>query len=310
MKVAIFGTGGVGGYYGGKLAGHFAGDPEVEVVFIARGRHLEEIRKNGLELITQAGTFRVRPDMAIDDPAGHGIFDLVLFCVKTYDLEEGASRLKDNLTANSMVITVLNGVDNQQRLKRLLPEADVINGCVYISSKILRPGVVQQSGGSCQLFFGQEGRGKEKCLLVEGLLRKAGIDAEFRPDIERLVWEKYLFICPAASATAYFAKTFGELMENDERRKFLENLVLEVEKIGRSQGILMPDNAASAVLDKVASFPKDTKSSLQMDFERGARTELETFAGFMLKAAAKQGIAVPYHKEVYKTLKSRTGRPV
>lgn len=305
MKIAVVGIGGVGGYFGGKLAQHYAGSGDVEIVFVARGKHLEAIGKNGLEVITQEGSFTATPDKATDHPSSQGVFDLVLFCVKAYDLEESARLLRDNVGEKSIVITLLNGVDNGGRLKDIFPRTDVLDGCVYISARILRPGVVQQLGGACKLFFGAEDGAAEKYLNTQRLLRDAGIDAAFRADIQKVVWDKYLFISPVASATAYLGRNFGEILADGTSRGILEGLVKEVELVGRAMGVPFPENAPKIVLDKVASFPQETKSSMQVDFEKGGRTELETFTGFIVRSAESHGIAVPRHDEIYRSLLER-----
>jgi len=305
MKIAVVGIGGVGGYFGGNLARHYTGKGEVEIVFVARGKHLEEITKNGLELITQKGSFKAMPDRATDNPADQGAFDLVLFCVKAYDLEESARLLRYNVDEKSVVITLLNGVDNRGRLKDIFPRAEVLDGGVYISGRIICPGVVQQLGGACKLFFGAEDGATEKYLHTERLLRDAGIDAEFRTDIQTVVWDKYLFISPVASATAYLGKNFGEILEDGTSRGILESLVKEVERVGRAMGVPVPEDAPKVVLDKVASFPYETQSSMQVDFEKGGRTELETFTGFIVRSAGRRGIAVPHHDEIYRILLER-----
>ena len=212
MHIAVVGIGGVGGYFGAKLAGRYSGGTEATVTFIARGAHLEEIRKNGLQLITPEGTIAIRPDRTTDDPAGGGPFDLVFFCVKSYDLEESAGLIKNQLSPDAVIISLLNGVDNADRLHFFLPEVQVLNGCVYLSTHIIRPGVVRQSGGLARLFFGPEGEAQDRYRVIEKVLREAGIQAEYRKDIARVVWEKYLFIEPLASATTYLDKTFGQLL--------------------------------------------------------------------------------------------------
>jgi len=305
MKIAIVGIGGVGGYFGGKLARRYAGQRDFEVIFIARGEHLREIRGKGLQQITEEGTFTAIPDKATDDPTGCGLFDLVLFCVKTYDLEESANLLKRNIDERTVVISLLNGVDNGERLKAVLPRADVLNGCVYIGAQIVRPGVVRQAGGACKLFFGPENGGSRDYRLIEHLLKDAGIKAEYREDIKAIVWEKYLFVSPLASATTYLGKTFGEFRENGESRKLLEGLLTEVEHVARGQGVRLSENIHESSLEKIALFPYDAKSSMQMDFEKGKKTELETFTGYIVRSARSHDIAAPLHEEVYNALVKR-----
>ncbi|MBU0987631.1 MAG: 2-dehydropantoate 2-reductase [Proteobacteria bacterium] len=306
MKVAIVGIGGIGGYYGGRLARYYAVRDDIEVIFIARGEHLKEIQKNGLKQLTEEGTFTAIPDKATDDPAACGRFDVVLFCVKTYDLEAGASLLKDSIDARTVVISLLNGVDNAERLEAVLPGAHILNGCVYISAHIVRPGVVRQAGGSCKLFFGPDNRAQKNYRAVERLLKDAGIAAEYSENIKAVVWEKFIFIAALASATTYLGKTFGELTDDSQSEALLNGLLEEVERVGRAQGVDFAEDIRKTTLEKITLFPYDTKTSMQMDFEKGKKTELETFTGYMVRFAERHGISAPLHATVYDALLKRS----
>lgn len=303
MKITIVGIGGIGGYYGGMLARHYGDQGDAEVVFIARGNHLKEIQSKGLRLVTAQEAFTVTPHTATDNPKECGLFDVVLFCVKTYDLEESAALLKNNVSEHTVVITLLNGVDNAARLKAVFPKAQVLNGCVYLSAFIVEPGIVRQASGSCKLFFGKEKGKHNDYLNIENIFKQAGIDATYGNDITTVVWEKYLFISPLASATSYHRKALGELLKNSESKKLLAGLMRETELVARHQDVPLPEDICNMSIEKVSSFPEDTKTSLQLDFERGKNTELDTFTGYILKYAETHGIAAPLHKKVYDSLK-------
>jgi 2-dehydropantoate 2-reductase len=305
MKIAVIGIGGVGGYFGGKAARRYVGQKGFEVTFIARGEHLKQIREKGLRQITDEASFTVAPDRATDDPSACGVFDLVLFCVKTYDLEESARLLKGNVDQRTIAISLLNGVDNGERLKTALPDAEVLNGCVYIGAQLVRPGVVRQAGGSCKLYFGPENGGSHNGLAIEGLLQDASIKAEYRTDIKTVVWEKYLFVSPLASATTYFGKPFGAFLEKGKDRTFLERLLNEAESAAREQEVILPGDIHERSLEKIKLFPYEAKSSMQMDFEKGKRTEIETFTGYIVRFARSRGIAAPLHEMVYEELIKR-----
>jgi 2-dehydropantoate 2-reductase len=302
MKIAIIGIGGVGGYYGGKLSTHYGDHNDLEVTFIARGEHLKEIQKEGLKLITNEGTFIAKPDKATDNPANCGIFDLVLFCVKSYDLDHGAKLLYENISEKTVVISLLNGVDNHDRLVSVLPNAHILNGCVYISAYIEKPGTVRQVSGSCKLFFGDEYGKFDDRFKIDKIFIDATIKAEYRKDINDIVWEKYVFISPLASVTAFQSKTFGEIMDDAESKKLLEGLLKEVELVGRAQGANLPNNICQRSLDKISLFPYDTKSSMQVDFEKNRKTEIETFTGYIVKTAKDYGLEAPLHEMIYSSL--------
>ena len=302
MKIAIIGVGGVGGYFGGKLASHYANEKDVDITFIARGKHLEEIQNNGLKVITEQGTFIAKPDKAIDNPASCGVFDLIIFCVKSYDLEDSAKLFKNCVNKQTVAITVLNGVNNAERLKCVLPDAQILNGCVYISAFVKEPGMVCQAGGTCKFFFGSNTE-NNKYIKIEQVLKDGGITAEYRKDIKKIVWEKYLFVSPLASATSFYQKTFGEIMEDAESKNLLQGLLKETENIAKFQKVDLSNDIFQKSLDKIALFPYETKSSLQMDFERKKNTELDIFAGYIVEYAKEHGIDVPLHEKVYKVLR-------
>ena len=308
MKIAVVGIGGVGGYYGALLARHYFDNKDIEIVFIARGKHLEEIKARGLQLLSEKESFTVRPNIATDDPSGCGTFKLVLFCVKSYDLEESTKLLAPNIDDNTMIISLLNGVDNAQRIQSILRKGKILNGCVYIGAHILRPGVVRQVGGSCKLFFGNESDEIIDGKRIQNMLKAANIDAEYRNDIRNIVWEKYLFISPFANATTFMKKTMRELLDNAEGKALLEGLLWEVVNIAKAQRVKIPENMREVTISKASTFPYETKTSMQMDFEKGKKAEIETFTGYIVKEGRKHQIAVPNHEMVYEALQKRGNR--
>ncbi len=304
MNIAVMGIGGVGGYFGGKLAKHYARQNDVKIIFIARGNHLEEIQKKGLKVIADEGSFTAKPDMATDNPITCGTFDLIIFCVKSYDLEQSAKSFENCVGEHTVAITVLNGVNNADRLTAVLPDIQILDGCVYIGASIEKDGVVRQAGGTCQFFFGSE-TAKNDHLRIEQILKDAGINAEYRKDIKNIVWEKYLFVSPLASATSFYGKTFGEIMEDAESRNLLIELLKEIESIAKFQEVNLPEDICQRSLDKITSFPYNTKSSMHMDFERNKKTELDIFTRYIVEYADKHGIYVPVHKNILKALSDR-----
>jgi len=306
MRIAVVGIGGVGGYYGGKLALAYAGSRKHEIVFIARGEHLEAIRRNGLRLITPDGEYTAVPNVATDNPEEAGILDLVLFCVKSYGLEDAARSLAGSVSKGSVILPLLNGVDITERLKALLPDCDVLNGCVYIGASIEAPGVVQHKGGSGQLIFGPDRSDDvEKFRYIEGLLKEAGIPAELATDAVLPVWTKYIFIDPLASLTARLGKTFGAILENEGERELLAGLMREVESVARAKGVNFPADIVNLTIQKAAGFPYATRTSFQLDYEKGRQTEIDIFAGYIVKAGKESGIATPLHERIYRELIGR-----
>jgi len=304
MKIAIVGIGGVGGYYGGKLALRYASSDDHQIFFIARGEHLDKIRKDGLKLITAEGDFTAMPSLATDNPKELGPLDLILFCVKGYGLDNAARMITGNLHSNTVTIPLLNGVDSVERLKAILRQGNILNGCVYISTRIVRPGIIQQTGGSCNLLFGPESGPVEPYREIETLLKNADIKAELSENITVGAWSKYLFVGPLAGITSLLEKPFGEIMENREHKIMLEEMMKEVKLIADAKGIPLPENIIEQSLEVTSNFPYETKSSMQLDFEKGRETELETFTGYIIKSGEELGIKTPLHDKIYSELKN------
>lgn len=307
MKIAVVGLGGVGGYFGGKLARKYAGSPEHTVAFIARGGHLAAVRRDGLLLKTVDGECRVTPDLATDRAAEAGPSDLVLFCVKEYDMESAAALLDPLLHDQTIVLPLLNGVDIAERLRSIIPRGVVLSGCVYISTFIEAPGVVHQVGGTCQLLFGADDGRSEAYRPLEALLQEAGIKAELSPDIAVPLWSKYLFVSPMAGVTSLMGKCFGDVMADAKGRAMARGLMAEVERLARAKGINLPPDSVERGIATVERFPPATKSSMQLDFEKGRRTELELFIGFAVRAGRSLGVPMPLHEELYAALTGRKG---
>ncbi|MEW6333721.1 MAG: 2-dehydropantoate 2-reductase [Thermodesulfobacteriota bacterium] len=304
MKIAVVGLGGVGGYFGGKLAGTYARSPDHSVVFIARGGHLAAIRGAGLLLRTVEGENRVFPDLATDRPTEAGPCDLVLFCVKEYDLAPAAVALDPLLHAGTVIIPLLNGVDIAERLRSALDRGTVLSGCVYISSFIERPGVVRQVGGTCQLVFGPDDGETDAHRPLEILLRNAGIKAELSSDIVVSLWSKYLFVSPMSGVTSLTGLSFGDIMADDKGAAKVRGLMAEIANLAAAKGVALPESSVEEAIAKVKRFPPETRSSMQLDVAKGGKTELELFIGFAVRAGRSLGVPVPLHDQMYAELKA------
>ncbi|MCU0584007.1 MAG: 2-dehydropantoate 2-reductase, partial [Syntrophales bacterium] len=264
------------------------------------------IRKDGLKLVTVDGEYTVRPMQATDNPAEMGPLDLAIFCTKSYGLEDAARAVAGNLGAESIALPLLNGVDITDRLRAVLPRGEVLYGGVFISSAIQGPGVVKQAGGTGQLFFGPANRADvEKYRPIEALLRDAGIKAELSADPLLPLWTKYIFIGPMAGVTSLTGKPFGGVLADADDRALIEGMMKEIEAVARGKGVHFPPDIVEASLGKAAAFAPSTKTSMQLDYERGNRTELDIFTAYMVRAGKELGIPVPLHRKVYAELMMR-----
>ena len=233
MRIGIVGIGGVGGYFGGKLAKAFEKSSEHEIIFIARGEHLKAIKKNGLQLFTTEGDYIARPKIATDNPAEAGVFDLAFFCTKSYSLENSARKFTACFNKNTVAILLLNGVNSAERIRFVLPQADVISGSVYIISHIEKPGVINQEGGACRLrlTFGTDDESVSKYQYILDILLQAKINAVLTDKISEVLWTKYLLMCPIGSLTSATGKTYGGIWEDLILRKKARNEGMETAEI-------------------------------------------------------------------------------
>ncbi|MBP7341431.1 MAG: 2-dehydropantoate 2-reductase [Smithellaceae bacterium] len=303
MRIAIVGIGGVGGYFGGKLAGRYASSGMHEIIFIARGEHLRKIQKNGLQLYTREGVYIAWPNVATDDPSEHGIFDLVFFCVKSYSLEDAARRLKENISRRTVVIPLLNGVDSALRLSAVLPEADIVSGSVYIITFIEKPGVVIQTQGACRLTFGTDDpQTVSRYTPILQLLVESGIDAHLSDHITDILWKKYLMMCPLGSLTAATGQTYGRILQDEDLRNRLAGLMREVTAVAKALHIRLPADAVEKTMDMIGRFSFDAKTSMQLDRERGNKTEVDTLTAYLCRKGRETGIPTPLHDEVLRQL--------
>jgi 2-dehydropantoate 2-reductase len=298
MKIAVFGTGGVGGYFGGRLA-----QAGADVHLIARGRHLEGLRTSGLTVTSPKGDFNV--DLpASDDPGDIGPCDYVLFSVKSFDTESAAARLRPLLGVETAVISFQNGIDNEDKIGDAIGREHVMGGAAYIFSRIAEPGVVAHTGGPARLVFGEVDASKSgRAERFLEMCRKADVDAELSDQIRSVLWDKFAFICAQAGMTAAVRLPIGEVREVDESWGAFRKVVEEVCAVALAEGVALP----SDTVDRHASFARQLEptgySSLYDDLTNGRRMELEALHGTVVERAHRHGVAVPMTEAIYAILK-------
>jgi len=303
MNIVIAGIGGVGGYFGGLLAKQFH-NSEIRIFFMARGEHENAIRNAGLKLETTSGNFIVNPDGIFPEPGEAGIADLILFCTKSYDLEESANKCRSIVDRKTVLLPLLNGVDATERLEKIFPRNEVWKGCVYLVSRLAAPGLIRESGNIRKLFFGSDSGSESRLSSAENIFRHAGIDATWSKNIIETVWEKFLFISPMATLTSYLDKSISEVFSNAESYKLLEKLLKEIKAVSDSKKIILPESLTQENINKLKSLPADATTSMHSDFKKGGRTELESLTGYVIKEADQMGISVPTYNMMYERLKT------
>lgn len=299
MKILVMGSGGVGGFYGGRLA--HAG---CDVTFVARGAHLEAMRKSGLVIENKAqGDIRLEPVKVTDDPATAGPVDLVLVAVKLWDTEMAARAVKGNVGPHTAVLSLQNGVIKDDVLRAELGEKAVIGGVAYVATHLSRPGVISQTGTLQRAIIGEyDGRRTPRVeALLQALLR-AGIEAEIAADIRRTLWEKYTFLVGLSATTATVRMPIGPIRSNLQTRAFLLEIMKETVAVGRALGVALPENYAEDRLRFADSVPADMTSSLHHDLERGNRLEVEWLSGGVVQLGARAGVPTPANRAVWDIL--------
>ena len=292
------GAGGVGGYFGARLqqAGH-------EVAFIARGRHLEALKKDGLRLTSPLGDARL--DIKVfQEPKEAGIADVVLFAVKLWDTETAAERLRPVIGPQTVVIPFQNGVESGDRLRKVLPPECVMGGSAYIATRIAAPGLIEHTGTMARLRFGvlrPEQRSAADRFLAA--CREAGINAELAEDIVLVNWEKFVFLVGLSSATAVARAPIGTVRADPDLRWLFEQAMRETWRLGRACSVALPDDFVEKQLSFADTLPEGMRASLLHDLEAGGKLEAPWLCGAVARMSAERGMEAPVNRAVYAALK-------
>jgi 2-dehydropantoate 2-reductase len=299
MKILVMGSGGVGGFYGGRLA--HAG---YDVTFVARGAHLEAMRAHGLVIESKAqGDIRLAQVKVTDDPASVGPVDLVLIAVKLWDTETAARAVKSSVGPQTVVLSLQNGVIKDDILQEELGAAAVVGGAGYVATHISRPGVILQTGALQRAVIGEyDGRRTPRVEALRAALVKAGIEAEIAADIRRTLWEKFTFLVGLSGTTATMRMPIGPIRSNLQTRAFLLEIMKETVAVGRALGVALPENYAEDRLRFADSVPADMTSSLHHDLERGNRLEVEWLSGGVVQLGSRAGVPTPANRAVWDIL--------
>jgi len=298
MKIAIMGTGGVGGYYGGLLAqrGH-------DVTFIARGAHLKAIQENGLQVKSVHGDFHVQPAQATDDPARVGLVDLVLFCTKTFALDEAAQHIRPLIGSDTMVLPLLNGVDAAERIGTVIGMENMLGGVTQISSALEAPGVVKQVSQFRRIVFGElDGTVSERVRSFETALKETGITVEISRNIYKALWTKLVFISAVSSLGSLTRLPIGAYRSVPETRAMMTGLMKEVETVARAQGVELDEDVVQKSMEFIDNAAPQIKASMQLDVEAGRRSEIEAMIGVIGRKGREVGAPTPIADMVYASL--------
>lgn len=304
----VYGIGGVGGYFGGRIAYSLNQTcDERQVYFIARGQHLNEIKANGLILQQNNDTFICSPAGISEDPASFPEPDLCLLCVKSYDLENAVNTLSKYIKDNTIIIPLLNGVDIYQRIRKFLNKGVVLPACVYITSFVEKPGKVVQNGPDGRVIFGRDLR--FPAFDPSNLLAVAhdmGLYLNWSDDPYPAIWEKYLMVGSFALVTAATGLSFGEALDDPKGKANLIGIMAEIISLAQKQGINLQMDLIEKIFDLTKRFPYDARSSFQRDLEQGrSKNEGDIFGGTVIRMGKELGIPTPVTEHVVERIKSR-----
>jgi len=296
MRIAMMGSGGIGGFIGARLV-----EAGADVSFIARGAHLQAMREKGLRVTSPLGDVVLPNVNATDTAAGIGPVDVVVFAVKTNDSEEAAASLGPLLMPGTRVITLQNGIDSVETLARHVPWDQVVGGATYISAYIDKPGEIVHVGGMPHVLIGGYRDPLIRALEQMGA-RAKGIGLRSVEDIDSVLWEKFVTLSAFSGGTALMRSGIGPIFADREGRAFIEQLRDEGISVATAAGHPMPVDFVDRVLERWTVLPPETKSSMANDLDRGKPIELASLSGRMHELGMGLGVATPGHTAVYRVL--------
>jgi 2-dehydropantoate 2-reductase len=294
VRIAIMGSGGVGGYFGARLVQGGA-----DVHFIARGAHLAAMRERGLAI--EGGPQPIHlPKVSVSDEAKTiGPVDVVMFCVKLWDTEIAARQLRPLMQSETAVISFQNGVQKDDMLRPIVGEKALVGGVAYVGTTIGRPGVIVQTGSVERLVFGEyDGRRSARVDAFYAACRRGGINAEISEDIRRSIWEKYVSLVAMSGATTSMRQTIGPIRSNPLTRQLLLDLAREVVAVGRAYGVKLPEDYAEQRMPFVDAWPPEMTTSMHHDLQQGKPLELRWLSGGVVDLGAAVGVPTPMNRAV------------
>lgn len=302
-NIGIIGTGGVGGYFGGKLSLN----PVANVYFLARGQHLKAIQEQGLILSTEQGEFICQPTLATDRFMDLPVLDLALVCVKSYDLDTVLTQAKGVISEETILIPLLNGIDIYERIRKILPAPRILPACVYIGTHVETPGKVVQNGGSCIITFGPDQACRDWAPQeVFRLFDKSNIRYQWLEDPFPAIWTKFLFIAPFGLITACYDKTIGEVRESEALTRLALSLMQEILTLAKKKGIHLPPSILADILITVKNFPYKTRTSFQRDFANPDKPdERDILGGTLVRLGREYGVPTPVAEDILNRLQKQ-----
>lgn len=295
MRIVIAGVGGVGGYIGAHLC-----KLDDEVIFLARGDHAEAIREKGVLIREDEGPFVAYPDQVVAAQELEGEIDLLLLCVKSYDIEGLLDDLANNITPSTIIVPFANGVEHKEKIEALV-DAKVLHGAVYILAHKESAGVIVKKGKVFAALFGNRDY-PEETQTVATIFERAQLRYKTPEAIEEAIWKKYLFISAFAALTTYFDITMRRVCE--AHRNWAHTLLQEISDVATAKGINIQGEVEKA-LQTASALPEEASTSMHLDFKNGHKTELETLCGYVVREGKKLHLPTPLMAKIYGVLKAK-----
>ena len=293
MRIAIMGSGGLGGYFGARLV-----EGGADVHFVARGKHLEAMRGNGLR-IEGPEPVHARKVHATDDPREIGVADVVMLCVKLWDTEQAIAQMRPMVGPDTAIVSFQNGVLKDQYLRAAFDERQVMGGIGYIATTIEAPGVIRQTGPMQRLLFGEfDGSRSERGHALLAACLAGGIKAELSDQIVREIWQKYVFLVGLSGTTTTIRMPIGPIRSDPRTRAFLLEVMREVVAVGRAHGVALPEDYAQVRLELADDVSPDMTSSMHHDLQRGNRLEVRWLAGGVVELGRAKAIPTPLNRAI------------
>ncbi len=303
MRIVVMGAGGVGGYFGARLAA--SGE---DVRFVARGAHLDAMRRDGLKIDSKLGDLVLKPDRTSADPADLGPADLVVIAVKLGDTDSAIDAVRPLMRDETSVVSFQNGVGAIDALTRAFGAAPVIGGVAQIAAEIAGPGHIRHTGTLARLVVGEpKGGSSARVEALAAVAKKAGIDAIASDDITKAIWEKFVFLASFSGVTTLARRPKGVILSDPDLRQLYADALAEAVAVARGRGAALPVEHAERALKFTDGLPAEMKSSMFGDLERGNRLEVEYLSGAVARLGAEVGVKTPVHQAIYAALKPYIG---
>jgi 2-dehydropantoate 2-reductase len=298
MRVAVYGTGGAGGFFGGKLAA--AGEM---VSFIARGEHLKAIKSDGLRIETPQGELHIRPEGATDDPAAVGPVDVVLVAVKAWQVEGAGEAIRPMIGPETFVVPLQNGVEARGQLAGVLGEAHVVGGLCGTLSWIVEPGRIRNIGATNFIRFGEiDHRRSDRVERLRQAFARTSVTVEVPADIEKAVWDKFVLISSFGGVGTIARAPIGVVRTMPETRQLLQDCAAEVVAVARARNVALAETAVADTMAFLDRFAPEGTTSMQRDIGQGRRSELEAWNGAVVRLGREAGVPTPLNAFIYHAL--------